>query len=247
MCGIWIASACAFLAAAGPASDPVDLHRIDRSIAKQPRYNARQPLYGLLVFGPAAQTRVWMVLDSSRPRAERYDVLYADLNGNGDLTETAERFAGTVEGGDARFRLPDFKDPATGATHTGFSVRVSGGSSPTVMVGLKWRGGFRMGGGYPEDPETGYLKFGDRPAAAPVLWCDGDGPFRFQRWYSGRLTIGGTDDLKVFVGRPGVGPNSFWAFQEHFLPDAEGVQATLLYHDAAGKEQRAVCWLKERC
>src|SRR5262249_30583540 len=201
-------------------------------LAKQPRYTAPRPLYGLLVLGPQARTRIWMVLDKSKPEADRYDVLYADVNGNGDLGEADERFAGHKEGDDLRFRLPDLKDPASDVTHTEWSVRVSKDASPDVMVSLKWRGGPKMGGGYPQEPDGGYLKFANTPAEAPILWANGDGPFRFQRWYSSRLTVGGADDLKVFLGQQGIGTNSFWAFQEHVLPAAEGVQATLLYRDA---------------
>ena len=62
-----------------------------------------------------------------------------------------------------------------------------------------------------------------------------------------RLPIGGQEDFKVFVGQRGAGPNSFWAFQEHFLPESEGVQATLVYRDAEDKERRLTCLLKERC
>jgi hypothetical protein len=61
------------------------------------------------------------------------------------------------------------------------------------------------------------------------MWANGDDPYRFQRWYGGRLPIGGAEDFKVFVGHRGEGPNSFWAFQEHFLPESEGVRATLVY------------------
>ena len=230
----------------GPAVQGADLP-IDRSIAKQPGYTAKQPLYGLLVFGPAKESRVWMVLDKSKAQADNYDILYVDLNANGDLTEPAERLVGQVNGSNANFQLPTLKDPATGAAHTNFSVRVSGGSSPTVMVSIKWRDQFKMGGGYPQDSGDGYLRFGDNPAAAPVMWANGDGPFRFQRWYSDKLTVGGADDFKVFVGQQGQGANSFWAFQVHFLPESEGAQATLIYRDKQGKEQQASCPLKERC
>src|SRR6516164_6560345 len=59
-----------------------DLTKIDRTIAKEPAYKSK-PKYGLLVFGPEAKSRVWLVLDG--------DVLYVDKNGNGDLTEKDER------------------------------------------------------------------------------------------------------------------------------------------------------------
>jgi hypothetical protein len=248
MHGSWADPACVLLSAIlSLAADGPDLVQIDRKAPKQPSYTSKRPLYGLVVFGPNAQARVWMVLDRSKADAETYDVLYADLDANGDLTEPAERFVGQVEGNNVRFRLPDLKDPATGAVHTNFNARVSGASEPTVMVSLEWRGQRKMGGGYPEDPESGYLRFGSSPKKAPVMWANGDDPFRFQRWYGGRLPLGGEQDFKVFVGQKGAVANSFWAFQEHFLPENEGVQATLVYRDAEDKERRLTCLLKERC
>lgn len=59
-----------------------DLTRIDRLIAKEPAYRAK-PVYCLLVHGSEAKSRIWLVLDG--------EVLYVDRNGNGDLTEPAER------------------------------------------------------------------------------------------------------------------------------------------------------------
>ena len=61
----------------------VDLTKIPRVIAKEPAYQGK-PKYCLLVFGPEAKHRVWLVLDG--------DDLYVDRNGNGDLTEKGERF-----------------------------------------------------------------------------------------------------------------------------------------------------------
>jgi hypothetical protein len=115
------------------------------------------------------------------------------------------------------------------------------------MLSLRWRDQFRFGGGYPEDPDDGYLRFAPKPADAPILWVHGDAPFRFQRWYGGKLPVGGDGDFKVFLGQPGLGRNSFCAAQEHFLPDGEWVRVTLIYRDGMSKEQRAVCELKERC
>jgi hypothetical protein len=60
------------------SSTAADLSKIPRTIAKEPVYKTK-PKYCLVVFGPEAMTRIWLVLDG--------DVLYVDKNGNGDLTE----------------------------------------------------------------------------------------------------------------------------------------------------------------
>jgi hypothetical protein len=228
-----------------PAAEPPDLSKVDRSIRKEPTYAAKQPLYGLAVFGPRAEARVWMVLDKSKPDAASYDVLHIDLNADGDLTGPGERIA---RGADDRFNVGDYEDPATGETHTAFGVRVTPEAEPkTVMLSLRWQGAFKLGGGYPQDPDAGYMQFAPKPADAPVIWVHGGGPFRFQRWYGAKLPIGREDDFKVFLGQPGRGRSAFCAAQEHILPAGETVLATLVYLDGAGKEQRLVCELKERC
>src|SRR5262249_33364712 len=56
-------------------ADAADLTKVDRSIAKEPTYQTTTPRYCLLVFGPEAKSRVWLVQDG--------DVLYVDRNGNG--------------------------------------------------------------------------------------------------------------------------------------------------------------------
>jgi hypothetical protein len=187
---------------------------------------------------------MWLVLDKSMADAPAYDVLYVDRNGDGDLTGPDER----VKAAGNTFSLGDLTDPATGVKHPEFRVVVmGGGDEPTAMISLRWRGQFRFGGGYPEEPEAGYLRFAARPADAPVVWLHADAPFRFQRWYGGKLPIGGSEDFKVFLGQPGRGPSTFAAAQEHILPAKDFVRATLVYRDGKGKEQRLVCELKERC
>jgi hypothetical protein len=238
-CWLAIASACA-------GDELPDLGKLDRTIRKQPVYMSKQPLYGLLAFGPKADKRVWIVLDKSKPDTDQYDVLYVDHNADGDLTASNKRLTAKAEGESGLFTLSKFTDPANGAEHKEFRVRVTGKERPDVMVNLTWRGKMRMGGGYPPDPGE-YMKLSLKPESAPVVWFQGDGPFRFQRWYGSKLTVGGADDFKVFLGQIGQGPSSFCAFSEHVLPDGEAVQATLIYADADGKEQREVSPLKQRC
>src|SRR5213593_3143164 len=97
---------------AAPAS-AADLTKIDRTIAKEPVYRTKAPRYCLLVFGPEAKFRVWLVQDG--------DVLYVDRNGNGDLTEEGERV--TAKGrtqGSRSFDVGDLQDGSL--RHTGLSV-----------------------------------------------------------------------------------------------------------------------------
>jgi hypothetical protein len=54
-----------------------DLSKVDRTVGKEPAYKAK-PKYCLVVFGPEARDRVWLVVDG--------DVLYVDRSGDGDLT-----------------------------------------------------------------------------------------------------------------------------------------------------------------
>src|SRR5262249_40647795 len=77
-----------------------DLAHIDRKIAKEPQYQ-NKPKYALAVLGPEAQFKVWLVSDG--------DVLYVDKNGNGDLTEAAERFVRKEGGQELQFKVGDIK------------------------------------------------------------------------------------------------------------------------------------------
>src|SRR6516225_7939198 len=91
----------------------VDLTKIERTIAKQPAYQTKAPRYCLLVFGPEAKTRVWLVQDG--------DVLYVDRNGDGDLTEKDKRVKlKQQDKGYREFEAVDIKDGSL--THTGLTV-----------------------------------------------------------------------------------------------------------------------------
>src|SRR2546423_1487819 len=96
----------------------VDLTKIDRTILKEPVYKSKAPRYCLLVFGPEAKTRVWLVLDG--------DTLYVDRNGNGDLTEEGERVAAKDDRrrseGQFTFEVGDLRDGAL--LHKKFNISV---------------------------------------------------------------------------------------------------------------------------
>jgi RNA polymerase sigma factor (sigma-70 family) len=95
--------------------------KIDRRIGKEPVYQSKSPRYCLLVFGPQARGRVWLVQDG--------DTLYVDRNGNGDLTEEGKRiqappFAASDHYLFARERSIEVGDLSVGGlTHTGLVIR----------------------------------------------------------------------------------------------------------------------------
>ncbi len=225
----------------------VDWSKVNRKILDEPDYQSDTPKYCLVAFGPKAETKVWMVLDSSKKDLGNYDVLYADLNANGKLTDKGERFTTESTGGSATFKLPDFADPTTGQTHTEFTLRTRGGESGSEMVSVLLNGEYKFGGGYPTTGTENYNQFAKSADEAPILWIDGSGPFGFQRWYSDELEIGGSSSLKLFLGLPGQGHSTFCAFQRYVLEEDEQLQATLIYEDAEGKTKQTVSWLKERC
>jgi len=227
---------------------PTDLEKLKTEMTKEPSYTAKEPLYGFVVVGKSYGSRMWMVLDKSKSDSEQYDVAYVDLNGNGDLTEPGERFTST-EGkyGRNSFALPEIVDRETKERHTEFKLSISSRQPATHMVSMMWRGKDKIGGGYPADPDGGYMRFAASPEKAPVVWVHGDGPFRFQRWYSSEFRIGNGEDLKVFLGQEGLGNGSFCAFQRHVLPDDEAVLATLIYSDVDGNRREVKNRLTERC
>jgi hypothetical protein len=228
------------------AADIPDLGKIDRSIAKEPAYQDKQPLYGLYVFGPEAKTRVWAIFDKSGPDATDYDVLYFDRNADGDLTAPEERIAGKVAAGGVTFDIGSFTDPLTKQKHTEMSITREGGNTPMVMLRMKWCDKVIVKGGYAPDAGP-YTQFATAPAKAPVLWPGADGPLSFQLWQLKPLAIGEADDVRVFLGHQGQGPNTFCAVPDTFLPKTVPVLATLLYTDKDGKERRAQAELRERC
>src|SRR5262245_24846110 len=99
----------------GSAVFAADLERIERPVLREPRYASKNPLYGLLVFGPEAAFRTWAVLDQSDPAKETYDVLYFDLEGKGDLTRDEHKFV--MQKGKGGWTLASLRDPHTDQTH----------------------------------------------------------------------------------------------------------------------------------
>ncbi|HWY74450.1 MAG TPA: hypothetical protein VN281_02475, partial [Verrucomicrobiae bacterium] len=76
-------AAIACLALLGSRTWALDLTEIDRSMVEGPVGLTKTSRYCLLVFGPKAQTRYWLILDC--------DVLYLDRTGAGGRTASWEK------------------------------------------------------------------------------------------------------------------------------------------------------------
>jgi hypothetical protein len=227
-----------FLAAGAPAAD---LTKIDRTIAKEPAYQGK-PKYCLLVFGPEAKFRVWLVLDG--------DTLYVDRNGNGNLTE-----AGNRVGKSRHPRLHDVLfEPVVltgvdGKRRHLLTVRTynSGGMGVNddrgVAFGrLETKVRYQMVGGL-ENQCASYLRlredrdkveFADRPTNAPIIHFDGPLTLALcdskvfwnstDNEESSRLRKTGVGWLAVVIGTPGIGKGTFavtWTKCPEVLADIE--------------------------
>lgn len=163
-----------------------DLETIERSIAKEPPDTAR-PRYCLLVFGPKAETRVWLVLDGN--------TLFVDRNGDGNLTGERERV--TVED---EFEPVEIGEPDGKTTHRILSVRPWEGPdgkhamSVTVESGTKHR---QFAICYPAET----------PQKAPIVHFDGPRTIRLLE--KPTLIAGQPAELQVGVGTPGLGRDAF--------------------------------------
>lgn len=263
---------CAFalLLISGPVVLAVDLKKIDRTIAKEPKYQTKAPKYCLLVFGAEAKTRVWLVQDGA--------TLYVDRNGNGDLTEPGEKVeaqAGdgtdptqniyTFEAGDILedkrshknlrlyvWKIDHLKDryediAAVLKSHPGFRAR-------RVVLEVDQPGfqGTGEGGRLIQLAGSsdlhGYLHFGDRPANAPIIHFGGPWHILINRhtiW-----TLGCEESVMFGLGTPGLGAgtNSLIGY-EGVIPEDVHPRADVIFQssEAGAAPIKQIIELKERC
>ena len=229
-----------------------DLSQIDRTIRKEPTYQAK-PKYCLLVFGPEAKTRVWLVQDGN--------VLYVDRNGNGDLTEKDKRVEWKAGGGALpTFEAGEIKDASL--THTGLSVMRF--TANAEMIGnakefervkkanpepwIWWV--FVTAERSPDDKRPlpkqikyvingdglGYLLFADRPQDAPIIHVNGPWTLGLQD-VKQRLTAGNKEMLQIGVGTQGVGPGTFaFVLYPNTIPEKVYPVAEVTFPQGAGQK-----------
>lgn len=174
-----------------------DLTKVPRTIARESSYQSK-PKYCLLVFGPEAKTRIWLVQDGSK--------LYVDRNGNGDLTEANEQVALNTQ--EQLFEVGDIVEAGGKIVHTGLEVKLQ----PTIRLTISLEGK-RL------QYTVGNLQFADRASEAPIVHLNGPLTLRLAHprleLPRGQLVI---PKLMADIGTPGLGPETFASISREEIP-----------------------------
>ncbi len=208
------------------AAQAVDLTKIDRSISKLPELCSQAPEYCLLVIGPEASKKVWLVHDG--------DVLYVDRNGNGDLTEPDERVVASDEYTNAKenvfnFQAGDIPDGPVGHKDLQVSwMKVDHllenesfkpileklveprGCRLSLDVAMPGQQGTGIDGRVQQlvslMDEQGWLHFGSSVESAPIIHFGG--PWELALTENERWRVGRNKELDLVFGTPGLGPGT---------------------------------------
>ena len=192
-----LAVAVGLMWSASGRSAEVDLSKIDRTIAKEPAYQTKNPKYCLVVYGPEATTRIWLVIDG--------DTLYVDRNGNGDLTENGKKVkferqegrngGGQIDAGEIAAKAGVPKNAHINVGFFGEDVYVY-----NEAEGRPWqRAGRDVGGN---------LRFSDKPQNAPVIHFNGALVINPDEAYT-LARSGQETEFYTMLGTPGLGKGTF--------------------------------------
>jgi hypothetical protein len=260
---VWVPLGLALAGAPAPAGD---LAKLERRIGKEPAYRTKAPRYCLLVFGPEAKTRVWLVQDG--------DTLYVDRNGNGDLTDEGEKVTPKNKGQEYRlFEAGDLRDGTL--THKGLIVTQMRATADSVgnareferikRAGAEpWVWTVRVAAERPPGDTRklprrikyvvngdgqGWLVFAKKPEDAPVIHFNGPWTMDLQD-VKQRLTAGHESMLQVGIGTRGVGPGTFtWVEYPNTIPADAYPEAVVTFPPRKSGEKPLTrkYTLKERC
>jgi hypothetical protein len=135
-------------------ADAADLSRIERVVGREPAYGA-QPHYCLLVFGPEAETRIWLVMAG--------ETLYVS-NNIGELTGDGSRAINPSTPGGRWYEAGHVSEVDGRTTHANLRVQRLD-DSYRVLVNNTNRKRFQ-GAGFDSDNK---LLFAERPEEAPII------------------------------------------------------------------------------
>jgi len=182
-----------------------DLAKIDRTINKEPAYRGR-PVYCLLVFGPQAKARVWLIRDG--------EVLYVDRDGSGDLTKKGNAVTGVRKKDVSEFVVDALTGADSKPPRGKLVVRFTG---PSTSLRLRVEGKPPF---FVDSIPDGELRFAEQAKHAPIIHFDG--PLTFALAGPEVLARNGKDDsIAVVLGTPGLGRGTFayLRYDDNMIPN----------------------------
>ena len=261
-------TAALFVLLGGTLAGATDLSKIERRLVKEPVYKSGSPRYALLVIGPEAKDRVWVVKDG--------DTLYVDRNGNGDLTDPGEKIAAKkgsgkdasmyeVEdlnvGGKKHYRLRVIVLPLKAFLSSEFAKAPGLGAAvakdPTgesMMLTLEVTAPHLVSKGLvtmvvgPVDV-NGPLVLAKKPADAPVIHFGGTLAVSFLH-ETPSLRRNRSTECILTVGTPGLGTGTFSSIAyEGVIPESVNPTMEVTYSPAKPgvSPVKTLYELKERC
>jgi hypothetical protein len=178
-----------------------DLSKVDRTLV-EPSYNG-QPSYCLLVFGPQADSRVWLVLDD--------DTLYVDREGTGDLSKPGRSVTPHRENRheldtglyrEWEYDLGDLSPAGGKDRHTAGKLLFyqEGDKPPGQVLSLRYQGMLPQYAGWKP-------LFGKSREVAPILHFGG--PLVVRPLRGGQIARGQAEqEIHFCLTTPGHGPHS---------------------------------------
>ena len=257
-----------FVLLGGTLAGAADLSKVERRLIKEPAYQSGSPRYALLVIGPGAKDRVWIVKDG--------DTLYVDRNGNGDLTDPGEKIAAKkgsgkdgsmyeVEdlnvGGKKHYRLRVIVLPLKAFLSSEFGkapgLAAAVAKDPTgesMMLTLEITAPHLVSKGLvtavvgPVDV-NGPLVLAKKPADAPVIHFGGPLAVSFLH-ETPSLRRNRSTECTLTVGTPGLGTGTFSSIAyEGVIPESLNPTMEVTYSSAkpGSPPVKTLYELKERC
>jgi hypothetical protein len=201
------------------AVQAADLSKIERTVGKEPVYQ-KKPKYCLVVFGPEAETRVWLVLDG--------ETLYVDRNGDGDLTARDKRVPKQYLTEGPVFQtgpIPARQGDVSFSLKVDVQLRVGAEDTYDIWCRPQEGKGFLQ-------RTHGILLFADKPQEAPIVHFGGPLTLTILDWHrplQPRQLVRGDkpNELSILVGTPVFGGKyeTFATYYEGFRdvrsPDVE--------------------------
>ena len=228
-----------------PPVSAFDLDKLDHPLRKEPAYQSKSPRYCLAVFGPKAETRVWLVLDG--------ESLYVDANGNGDLTEAGEKVGLTTPNQDpAQFAdIVITAAPGKGKTVIGAHAwgwldhKQNPQAELRITVDATLADGTRFVAWGDEKSE---LKFAARPADAPIIHFGGPLVMGLEIRQPLSRKSATEFELNMAVGCKGRGMGSFAAMIYSPVPKDAYPKAVFEFPGPVADEPiKAELIVKQRC